>query len=145
MSSASIPAPRTGSASGARHNYFWPILIYFIGAGFLAFYQVQSLEDQLGEATSAADLLEPKVKVAEYEKGKFYALARDLLRMAPQHPAAAKIVDAVGLRKLAIAQPVLMSLDQPAGYTNSAPTDASAPKPAQSPSNSTNMSPAAFQ
>jgi hypothetical protein len=142
MSSASFAPPRTGPPSGARINYFWPIMVYFVGAGLLAFYQVQSLEDQLSEATAAADRIEPKVKMADYERKKFYALARDLLRLAPTHPAAAKIVDSIGIRKLAAAQPVAMSLDLPAGFTNGAPESSAAPKPAQGPASSTNASPA---
>jgi hypothetical protein len=126
MSSASIPAPRT-PGSPSRHNYFWPILVYLIGAGMLAFYQVQNLEDQLSQTTSAADKLDSKVRMAQYEKAKFYALARDLLRMAPKHPAADKIVSATGIRNLAQAQPELMSLALPSGFTNSAPAEATPP------------------
>lgn len=144
MSSASIPAPRSGSNTPSRHNYFWPILIFLLSAGALAFYQVQSLEDQLEEVTNAADRLDPKVKMAEYEKAKFYAMARDLLRMAPTHPAAEEIVSKTGLRNLQRAQPVLMSLDLPSGFTNAAPTEAPAAKPAQTPANSTNLSPSAL-
>jgi hypothetical protein len=138
MSSASIPAPNRGSStSSSRTNYFLPLFIFFLGAGTLAFYQVESLDDQLAEVTSAADRMDPQVKLAQYQKAKFYAMARDLLRMAPTHPGAAKLVDELNLRKLAAAQPVLMSLDQPSGFTNSAPTmppPPSAPKTSVSPS-----------
>jgi hypothetical protein len=139
MSSASIPAPRTGSTSPSRHNYFWPILIYLIGAGLLAFYQLEMLEDQLSQVTSSADKLDLKVRTAQYEEGKFYALARDILRLAPQHPAAEKIVDEVGIRKIAQSHPDLMSLTLPSGYTNAAPAE---PKP--TPDASTNSAPAAL-
>jgi hypothetical protein len=125
MSSASIPPPRASSTSSPRHNYFWPILIFLLGAGSLAFYQVQSLEDQLEEVTQAVDRLDPKVKHAQYEKAKFYAMARDLVRLAPKHPAAQQIVDQTGIRTLQQKFPELMSLDIPSGFTNLAPNAAS--------------------
>jgi hypothetical protein len=134
MSSASIPAPRTSTGSSSRQGFFWPILIYFISVVILAFYQVESLESQLAEVTNAYDQLDPQVKESEYEKAKFYAVARDLLRMAPKHPAADKIVTETGIRRLAQVQPVLMSLDQPVGFTNTAPTQPAAPGHAPAPS-----------
>ena len=140
MSSASIPAPSRGSSvSTSRTNYFLPLFIFFLGAGTLAFYQVESLNEQLAEVTSAADRLDPQVKLAQYQKAKFYSMARDLLRMAPTHPAAEKLVTQFNLRKLASAQPVLMSLDQPSGFTNTAPT---LPPPPAAPK--TNASPSAL-
>jgi hypothetical protein len=140
MSSASIPAPSRGSSpSASRSNYFWPLLIFFLGAGTLAFYQVESLNEQLSEVTSAADRMDPQVKMAQYQKAKFFAMARDLLRMAPTHPGAAKVVAELNLRKLAAAQPVLMSLDLPSGFTNSAPT---MPPPPSAPK--TNVAPSAL-
>lgn len=140
MSSASIPPPsRSSSPSGSRSNYFWPLLIFFLGSGTLAFYQVESLNGQLAEVTSAADRMDPQVKMAQYQKAKFYAMARDLLRMAPTHPGAAKLVDELNLRKLAAAQPVLMSLDLPSGFTNTAPT---MPPPPSAPK--TNVAPSAL-
>ena len=140
MSSASIPAPSRGSSvSTSRTNYFLPLFIFFLGAGTLAFYQVESLNEQLAEVTSAADRLDPQVKLAQYQKAKFYAMARDLLRMAPTHPGAAKLVDELNLRKLAAAQPVLMSLTQPSGFTNTAPT---MPPPPSAPK--TNVAPSAL-
>ena len=126
----------------SRSNYFWPIFIYLSGAFFLAFYQVESLEEQLGEVTSASDKLDLKVQMAQYEKAKFYALARDLVRMAPKHPAADKVVTETGLRNLAAKQPALMSLDIPSGFTNAAPVVPAAPVPTLP---STNISPAALQ
>jgi hypothetical protein len=144
MSSASIPPPRASSTSSSRHNYFWPILVFFVSAGTLAFYQVQSLEDQLGEATNAVDRLDPTVKHAQYEKAKFYAMARDLVRMAPKHPAAAQIVDQTGIRTLQVKFPELMSLDIPSGFTNTAPGAPANPvvEPT-TPPNDTNASPLA--
>jgi hypothetical protein len=142
MSSASIPPPRKSSSSSSRHNYFWPILVYFVGAGSLAFYQVQSLEDQLDEVTKAVDRLDPKVKHAQYEKAKFYAMARDLVRLSPKHPAAAAIVDQTGIRTLEQTQPALMSLEIPSGFTNIAPANPSVFQPTPV-SAATNASPTA--
>jgi hypothetical protein len=127
MSSASIPPPRSGSASSTRHNFFWPILIYLLGAGALAFYQVESLEDQLEEVTKAVDRLDPQVKHAQYEKAKFFAMARDLVRMAPKHPAAEQIVEETGIHNLQQKFPEWMSLDLPSGFTNAPPTISGAP------------------
>jgi hypothetical protein len=145
MSSASIPPPRSSSTSSSRHNYFWPILVFFVSAGTLAFYQVQSLEDQLGEVTNAVDRLDPKVKHAEYEKAKFYAMARDLVRLAPKHPAAEQIVDQTGIHTLQVKFPELMSLDIPSGFTNTAPgtpANQAAPESSTTPGD-TNASPLA--
>ncbi len=140
MSAASTPAP-TRSAPPSRNNYFWPIFIYLMGALVLSFYQVESLEEQLGETTSAVDQLDAKVQVAQYEKAKFYALARDLIRLAPKHPAAETVVKETGLRNLAAKQPVLMSLDLPSGFTNAAPAAATKPAAEQP---STNVAPSAL-
>jgi len=140
MSAASTPAPsRTSSSPSSRNNYFWPIFIFLLGAGLLAAYQVESLNEQLAEVTSAADRLDPQVKLAEYQKAKFFAMARDLLRMAPTHPAADELVKRLGIRNLAASQPVLMSLSQPSGFTNAAPV---LPKPAEQPK--TNVAPSAL-
>ncbi len=125
----------------SRTNYFWPLLIYLLGAGILAFYQVESLNDQLAQATSAADRMDPQVKLAEYEKAKFFSMARDLLRLAPTHPAADKLVSDLGIRQLAARQPVLMSLSQPSGFTNSAPAMPARPAAEQP---STNLAPSAL-
>jgi hypothetical protein len=146
MSSASLPAPSRSGAPGttSRHTFFWPIFIFLLGAFTLAFYQVESLDSQLAEVTSAADRLDPKVKLAEYQKAKFYAMARDILRMAPTHPAAANLVSELGIRELAAAQPVLMSLSQPSGFTNAAPAapaEPAKPGPAQP---ATNVAPSAL-
>jgi hypothetical protein len=142
MSAASTPAPSRGTpASTSRHNYFWPIFVYLCGALMLAVYQVESLNSQLAEITSAADRLDPQVKFAEYQRAKFYAMARDLLRMAPKHPAADKIVTEYGIRNLAAAQPVMMSMSLPSGFTNAAPVAPAAPGPEQP---KTNMAPSAL-
>ena len=114
-----------------RYSFFWPILIYLIGAGSLSFYHVMSLETQYEEVASAVDKLDPQVKHAEYERDKFFAFARDLVRMAPRNANAAAIVKEAGLLSLQEKYPVLMSLDQPSGFTNTAPTNPAMPPPAQ--------------
>jgi hypothetical protein len=102
------------------------MLIFLLGAGSLAFYQVENLEDQLDEVTKTVDGLDSKVKHAQYEKARFFALARDLVRMAPNHPAAQQIVDETGIPRLQAKFPALMSLDNPSGFTNAAPDAPSA-------------------
>jgi Flp pilus assembly protein TadG len=134
MSSASIPPPRQRSSKGSnsaprstpRYTFFWPMLILLLGSGTLAFYQVQSLADQLDEVTRAVERLDPTVKHAKYEKAKFYAIARDLVRLAPKDAVAAQIVDQTGLHTLQRTNPALMSLDNPSGFTNIAPVDPAA-------------------
>ena len=126
MSSASIPAPRSSTTSSSRSNYFWPILVFLLGAVTLEFYQVESLEDQFDEESKTLDGLDAKVKHAEYEKAKFFALARDLVRLAPDHPTAQQIVDETGIRHLQEKFPALMSLNNPTGFTNAAPDAPSA-------------------
>jgi hypothetical protein len=122
MSSASIPPPRViSSSASSRHSFFWPILIYLVGAGALSFYHVMSLETQYEEVARAIDKLDPQVKHAEYNKNKFFAFARDLVRMAPTNASAAQIVKDTGLRGLQEKFPMLMSLDLPSGFTNAAP------------------------
>jgi len=146
MSSASSPAPSRSGTPGttSRHNFFWPIFIFLLGALTLAFYQVESLDSQLAEVTSAADRLDPKVKVAEYQKAKFYAMARDLLRMAQTHPAASNLVSELGIRELAASQPVLMSLSQPSGFTNAAPAAPAEPAKPGLAQPATNVPPSAL-
>jgi hypothetical protein len=94
-----------------------------LGAGALSFYQVQSLEDQLVEVQKATDRLDSTEKDADYQKGKFFAMARELVRLAPKDAAAEKIVEQTGLRTLERTQPLLMSLGNPSGLTNTAPVD----------------------
>ncbi|MEI9998311.1 MAG: hypothetical protein WDO13_03655 [Verrucomicrobiota bacterium] len=133
MPSPSTSVPR-GQPQPPRYTLFWPMLIFLLGAGSLATYNVMSLEDQLQQVTSAVDKLDPKVRHADYERDKFYALARDLIRIAPTDPTAEQIVDQVGLRRLEKVQPQRMSLNSPPGFTNDAPADpAAAPGAAPSP------------
>ena len=112
------------------------MLILLIGSGTLALYQVMALEDQLDEVTGAIDHMDGKVKWAQYEKDKFFAMAKDVLRLAPKDPNAEQVVVDFKIRQLQAAQPVLMDLsmpsapptptpnaapEQPAAATNSAP------------------------
>ncbi len=110
------------------------MLIFLVGAGSLALYQVMAMEDQLDEITQSIDKMDGKVKRAQYEKAKFYAIARDVLSLAPKDPNAEQVAVDFKLRQLQAAQPALMSLNaatpapptlvQPTGYTNSAPAPA---------------------
>jgi hypothetical protein len=119
MSAASTPAPRSLSSSGSnrssgpRPSLFWPMIIFLIGAGSLAAYQVMSLEDQLDQVTRATDQMDAKVKHAQYEEAKFFALAREILRLAPKDPNAEKVVVEFRLRQLQAAKPALMDLNAP--------------------------------
>jgi hypothetical protein len=136
MSAASTPAPRSsssGSSSAPRHTLFWPLFVFLIGFGIFTIYQVMFLEDQLASVTTAIDQMDSKVKRAQYEKAKFFALSRDVLRLAPKDPAAQQVVDELKLSQLEKAQPTLMDgIDtgiSPIGPTNSATsTPAPAPK-----------------
>ena len=136
MSAASTPVPRSkyssdSRPSGSRHTLFWPMLIFLIGAGSLALYQVMAMEDQLDEVTQAIDKMDGKVKRAQYERAKFYAIVRDVLNLAPKDPNAQQVVTDFKLRQLQAAQPALMALSsgpppppaliQPDGSTNAAP------------------------
>jgi hypothetical protein len=141
MSAASTPAPRSKSSSDSRpsssgHALFLPILIYLIGAGALSIYQVMAMEDKLDEITQSIDKMDNKVKRAEYEEAKFYAIARDVMNLAPKDPNAAQVATDFKLKQLAQAQPALMSMSgstQAASSllqttnptTNAAPADAS--------------------
>ena len=111
-------------------------------------YQVITIEDQLDEVTRAVDQMDSRVKHAEYEKAKFFSIAKDILRLAPKDPNAEQIVVDLKLRKLQAAQPVLMALSAPSmaptlATTNAAPARANAATnsaPAQ-PSQATNAAP----
>ena len=104
-----------------RYNYFWPIQIYLIGALVLSFSEVASLENQLDSLTQTADDLDPAVKRTEFHKARFYVLVRGLLRLAPNHPAAQKIIQDSGLLHLKKDEPFQMSLDHPDSITNLPP------------------------
>jgi hypothetical protein len=104
------------------------MLVLLVGSGTLAVYQVMVLEDQLDEVTRAVDHMDVKVKRAQYEKAKFYALAKDVLRLAPKDPNAEQVVVDCKIRQLQTAQPVLMDLTTPSApaTTNAAPAQPAA-------------------
>jgi TolA-binding protein len=104
------------------------MLVLLFGLGTLTLYQVMVLEDQLDEVTRAVDKMDGKVKLAQHEKAMFYALARDVLRMAPKDPNAEQIVIAFKLRQLQAAQPALMALANPSAPegTNAVPAQPTA-------------------
>ena len=121
MSSASTPAPRVKDPSAPRsHTLFWPIFVLLVGVGWLAVYQLMTLEEQLDNVTRAVDKMDSKVKLAQHEKNLFYALARDVMVMAPQDPNAEKIVVEFKLRELKAAQPTLF--EQPVTAPSSEPS-----------------------
>lgn len=129
------------------------MLIFLFGAGSLAFYEVMTMEDRWDEVTQAIDKMDGKVKRGQYEKGKFFAIARDILLLAPKDPNADKVATYYKLKQLQEAQPELMAMNsatdlatdtamtnaapaQPAAATNSAPVQPSAvtnAAPAQAP------------
>ena len=118
MSAASTPVPRSKSTSESRtsgprgHTLFWPMLIFLVGAGSLALYQVMAMEDQLDEITQSIDKMDGKVKRAQYEKAKFYAIARDVLSLAPKDPNAEQVAVDFKLRQLQAAQPARAQADR---------------------------------
>jgi hypothetical protein len=121
MSAASTPAPRANPGP-TRYTLFWPVLIFLLGSGAKSVYQVSNLEDDLDSATRAVDQLDARVKHAQYERAKFFAMARDLVRLAPHDAAAEQIVTEANLRRLQQTNPTLMSLDSPIGFTQTDPT-----------------------
>lgn len=109
------------------------MLILLIGAGTSSAYQIMAMEDQLDEITRAVDHLDDKIKLALYEKEKFYRIATDVLRLAPTDPNASQVADEFKLRQLQAAQPALMDVN--------APTTPAAPIAAPTPSAATNSVP----
>ena len=87
------------------------MFILLVGAGSLALYQVQALEDRLDEVTRAVDKIDIKVKAAQHDKALFYSLGRDVLNMAPKDPNAEQVVVDFKLRELKALQPTLF--DEP--------------------------------
>jgi len=120
------------------------MLILLLGYGTLAIYQVMAMEDQLDEVTRAIDQMDGKVKRAQYEKGKFYAMARDVLRLAAKDPNADQVAVHFKLRQLQAVQPALMSLSaEPApGTDTAAPPTAVTNAAPVAPSGATNAAPA---
>jgi hypothetical protein len=116
MSAASTPAPRSKSSesrSGPRHTLFLPMFILLLGMGARECYQMISTENQLDEVTQKVDQMDPKVKLTEYERTKFYMMAADVLRLAPKDPNADQIAVLFGLRKLQQDKPELMNAGGP--------------------------------
>ena len=115
MSAASTPAPRSKNPSDSRpsaprHTLFWPVLIFLMGSGCLAFYQVKAMEEQWDEITQNLDNMDMQVKKGLHEKAKFFAIARDVLFLAPNDPNANLVADHYKLKQLEEAQPELMSM-----------------------------------
>jgi hypothetical protein len=104
------------------------MLVLLFGSGTFALYQVMALEDQLDAVTRADDQMDGKVKMAQYEKAKFYAMARDVLRLAPKDPNAEQVVVDFKLRQLRATQPALFALNPPpaTAVTTAAPVQLTA-------------------
>ncbi len=109
------------------------MLVFLFGSGTFAIYQVLNIEDQLDEVTRAVDHMDEKVKHAQYEKAKFFSMARDVLRLASKDPKAQEIAVEFKLRQLQAAQPVLMDLSEPPPPV---PTDAASAQRAAAMTNS---------
>ena len=103
------------------------MMVFLFGAGALAAYQVRTLERQLDSTTQSVEQIEGKVKWAQYEKAKFFALARDVAHLAPKNPNAERVVIEFKLRELQIAEPALMAMPNTKPTTNAAPLNSPAP------------------
>jgi hypothetical protein len=103
------------------------MLIFLIGAGSLSFFQVMSMEDQWDEITQNIDKMDVQVKRGLHEKAKFFAIARDVVLLAPTDPNANQVAVYYKLKQLQQAEPELMSLNAPSDttLTNSAPEQSS--------------------
>lgn len=129
MSAASTPAPRAKSPtntrpSNSRYTVFVPVLILILGSGALSTYQVLSMEEQLDQMTQTVDKYDTKVKAAQYEKDKFYRMARAVMRLSATDPNANEVATLFNLRELQRDQPDLMNASDPsdlASDTNGAP------------------------
>jgi hypothetical protein len=145
MREASNIDPRS-SLPPPRHTLFLPMLIFLVGSGALALYQVMAMQDQMDEANHAMDQMDGKIKRAAYEKAKFYAIAGDVLRLAPKDPNADQVAAYFKLQQLQAAQPELMSPDVPLNMaaTSAAPEQPAAPTnlPPVQPPQATNAAPA---
>jgi hypothetical protein len=123
-----------------------PILIVLAGLGTLETYHVIVLKGQLNLTTQTIDQMDSQFKKAQYEKTKFYHVARGVLRLASKDPTAEQIVIHYKLRELQNAQPELMASGPPSDFaasTNAPPVhsgDATNAVPAQ-PSPATNAAP----
>ena len=128
MSSASIPAPRVAPPSISRHSLFLPFLILLLGIGSQAVYEILAMEDHLDEVTTAVDKMNYQVKDAPHQRAKYYALARDVLNLAPNDPVAEGIVDKFRIREAQAAQPALFNAT-PGNPDSGAATNTAAPVP----------------
>jgi len=122
------------------------MLILLLGVGTFAVMEVMALEDRWIEVASDIDKMDTQVKRAQYEKNKFYAIARDVLRLAPKDPNAQQVAAEFKLQQLQAAEPTLLDLNAPPTpvATNAAPAEPSAATnsaPVQT-SASTNAAPA---
>jgi hypothetical protein len=104
------------------------MLILLLGVGTFAVLEVMALEDRWIEVASAIDKMDTQVKRAQYEKNKFYAIARDVLRLAPKDPNAQQVATEFKLQQLQAAEPTLLDLNAPAtpAATNAAPEPSAA-------------------
>ncbi len=141
MSYESKPLPpRTfGPPPGARYSLFWPVLVFFVGFGAYTFSQIWDLEDQIDSVNGAIDKMTPKIERAGYEKNKFYTLAKDILRLAPQDAMAQQIATELNLDKLRQTDPLLS--DNPSRTNNTANAVPPAPAPGSTNAASTNTAP----
>jgi hypothetical protein len=89
------------------------VFILLLGLGAREVYLVMSMEDQLDSATQNVDKMDPRVKVAQYERSKFYMMASEVLRLAPKDPNADQVATLFGLRQLQVDKPELMNATAP--------------------------------
>jgi len=82
------------------------------------------MEEQLDQMTQAVDKYDGRVKLAQYEKDKFYGMARAVLRLAPKDANANEVATLFNLRELQRDKPDLMNANDPsdvAAITNGPP------------------------
>ena len=141
MSAASTPAPRAKSAietrptAGPRQTLFLPVFILILGTGALASYQVLSMEDQLDQMTQTVDKYDSQVKLAQYEKDKFYKMARAVMRLSDRDTNAKQVATLFNLAELQRDQPDLMNANDPSDLANAADATNAAPSNATAPTN----------
>jgi hypothetical protein len=113
------------------------VLIFLFGAGSLSFYQVITMEDRWDEVTQTIDNMDTQVKRGQYEKAKFFTIARDLLLLAPKDTNANNVAVYYKLKELQQAQPELMALNTAADL----PVANATPKESLTPTNATPVEP----
>jgi hypothetical protein len=94
----------TETDSTAKWSYFSSILILVAGSIIYSTSQIRDQEAQLADLTLAVDQMQPQVKQSDYERGKLYSLAQDVLRLGPYDRNAAQIVSEYKLRTNPAAQ-----------------------------------------